>query len=369
MSRLNPIFAAIVLIGAHSLAGAQVNPLSTTAGLKAACERNVGNVVRITTDMAVNQGARAFAPERVNTGCRIELVGDSEIQFDKVGLAFAGPLVITGGSKTGVAMQEASLAGTSVSLTLSGDEGYLRTLASRIDATAGGLSVSMGRIGKMELLGNITAGVPLTNATLAATGGVTVSAGDKMSASFNEVGIVAGTDVRFTGTGSETELKLDNSAILSFRGNVAVALLNTKSKLEGSNSSITARVGSVDMALGQPESGMNLSNVAVTSGGRTQIYAAGSKSEVGISNGTVSAGGGVFISAAAGSSDGSLKVEGVGITATTPVRLVTGAQGKTIANNNRVTATGSVDFSSDPLTGLCEAVGNRITAPTQRICQ
>ena len=66
---------------------------------------------------------------------------------------------------------------------------------------------------------------------------------------------------------------------------------------------------------------------------------------------------------------GSLKVEGVGITATTPVRIVTGAQGKTIANNNRVTATGSVDFSSDPISGLCEAVGNSITAPTQRICR
>ena len=369
MSRLTPLFAAIALLGAHAVATAQVNPLSTTAGLKAACERNPGNVVRITTDMSVSEGARALSPERVNTGCRIELVGDSEIQFDKVGLAFAGPLVITGGRMTGVAMQEASLAGTSVSLSLSGDEGYLRALSSRIDATAGNLTVSMGRIAKMEMMGFITSGVPLTGATLVATGAVTVSAGDKLSASFNEVGIIAGTDLRLTGTGMETELKLDNSTLLSYRGNVAVALLNTKSKLEAGNSSITARSGSVDLTLGQPESGMNLSNVAVSSKKNTQIYAAGSRSEVGLSNGTVAAGGGVFISAAAGSTDGGLKVEGVGITASTPVRIVTGAQGKTIANNNRVTATGSVDFSSDPISGLCEAVGNSITAPTQRICR
>ncbi len=365
---LSPL-ALLVLATLPLMASAQVNPLSTTAGFKAACERNPGNVVQITTDMAVNQGYPSGYPERVNTGCTIVLVGDSEIQFDKVGLAFAGPLVITGGSKTGVAMQQAGLSAPSVRMDFSGDEGYLRTSFSRIDATAGDVNITLGRIGQMELFNYITGGVPLTRATIAATGLVNITAGERLSASMNEVGIVAGGDLRFTATGSESSLKLENSGFLTYRGNLAVMMLGAKSKLEAGNSNLLAQFANIEVMLAQAESGMSLSNMTVNAVGSTQLVTAGTKSELGISNGTIRAGGGIFLSAAAGSTEGSLKVEGVGMSATTPVRLVTGVQGKTVANNNRIGGTGLVEFSTAPGSGLCEAVGNIITAPTQSICR
>jgi hypothetical protein len=357
--------AALALLAGGNVQ-AQVDPLTTTAGFKAACEAP-GNRVRITTDMAVNSGLSAGYPERVRTGCTIELVGDSEIQFDKVGLAFAGPLVITGGSKTGVSMQYASLAGTSVAIRLSGTEGYLRSEFSRIDATAGNLDVTLGSTSNVEMVNYITGGVPLTRATLAATGNLSVTGGAKMVTSLKEVGLVAGRNLSLRSTGSESELKIDDTGVLSFGGNISILMQGSKSKLEGSNSALTAQAGDVDIATSQTESGIGLSNVTTSSTGRTQVYGAGSLSNVGISNGSMTAGTGMFVSASAGSDLGNLKVEGTRVSAGTPMLFVTGSNGNTIVVGATLTSAGLLDIATGA-GGKCEALGNRITAVTQQVC-
>jgi hypothetical protein len=362
--RVHAIALTTLLLGLAPTAFGQVNPLSTVAGLKAACETSPGNVVRITTDMAVNVNG----PGAVSTGCTLELVGDSEIQFDKVSMSFAGPFAITGGTKTGLQLQHAVLSAPSVSIRLTGDEAYVKSEFSRIDATAGDLELQLGRIGKMELMYNVTAGVPLTRATLAATGALRISAGDKLSAAMKEVGLVAGTTLSFTGTGSESELKLDDTGVLSFGGSVSILMLGGKSKFEASNASLTARGGDLDLAMGQAESGLKLSNVTTSSAGRTQVYAAAARSEVGISNGSMVAGSGMFLSAAAGAEFGSLKVENGAFRSGTPMRLVTGASGKTTVIGATLNSDGLLDIATG-MGGVCEALGNRVTAVTQQVCR
>jgi hypothetical protein len=351
----------------------QPKPLETTAGWKTACETSPGNRVVLDQDTTVNVGASASAPLQVTTGCTIEMINDAEITFDKVGLSFAGPLTISGGFKSGVAMQEASLAAPSVNISLPSDEGYIRTSFSRIDATAGDMTVTLGRIAKMELfqyrfrIGPGGPGTGGTNGTFAASGNLTVSAGDKLSATMNESVFLAGGSVTFNGNGAESELKVENSAMQATAGNLLVILRSPKSKLEAGNSALRAGAD-LDFATGQSESGVNLSNVTVNAGARVQIYGAGNKSEVKLSNGSVNAGGGIFISAAAGSTEGSLSVENGAYNATTPIRFITGAQGKTIVKDARITGTGLVDINTAPGSGVCEALGNRITAPQQQLC-
>jgi hypothetical protein len=275
---------------------AQVDPLTTTAGFKAACEKP-GNTVRITTDFTVNAGYRAGYPEQVATGCTIELVGDSEIKFDNVGLKFADPLVILGGDKTGVALQRASLAGTSVVIDLIGVEHSIKTEFSRIDATAGNLEINVGDIAKMELMGSITGGVPLTRAALAATGNLSVSGGQKLTIGLKEVGLASGQLLSITARGAESEVLLDDSPALSFTGGIAFAVQGVKSKFNMSNGGITARGGDISITAAQGESGIALSNVMTNSSANTVVSGSGFKSDVGISNARSTAGGSLVVSA------------------------------------------------------------------------
>jgi hypothetical protein len=357
-------FAALTL--AVTQAYAQNDPRSTTAGFKAACEA-AGNRVVLNQSLTVNTGYTAGYPEQVTTGCRVELTNGAELVFDRVGLQFAGPLTIVGGSKSGVAMQESSLAGTTVNVSLTGDEGFIRTSFSRIDATTGNMTVALGTGAKMELFRYRYGIASRTNSTFYAAGALSITAGSKLSGSMNEVGLTAGGNISVRGNGAESELKYENSGSWSQTGSVSFVMAGARSKAEMSNSSFRG-AGNVDVAMGQSESGLSLSNTTVTSGATAQVYVAGSKSELSLSNGSIVATGAVLISAAAGGTEGSLKAENVGISAGTPVRMVTGALGKTTAVQNRITGTGLVQIISDPSSGSCEAILNRITAPQQQIC-
>jgi hypothetical protein len=366
--RLHVALATAAMLCVAAPAFAQLDPLSTTAGLKAACETRPGNVVALANSITVSVGYPAGYPEQVASGCTIALSNGAEIQFDKVGLAFAGPLVITGGTKSGLAMQEASLAAPAVRLTFSGEEGFLKTSFSRIDATAGDLLLTLPGTSKMELFNYRTGGAPLTRATLAASGALTITTGAKLSASMVEVGLVSGGDLGFTSNSFESEFKFENSGLLSFNGNATLRMNGSKSKFEFSNASLRAPAGNLTMLTAFNESSISLSNVAVEAGASLRVDGQGTLSSVEVSNGSMVAGGTLVVAAAATLGTSSLKIDNGGYRAGTPIRFISGPNGKTGVYGAAVTGSGLVEVSTGA-GGACEALGLRVTAPSPSLCQ
>jgi hypothetical protein len=349
-------------------ASAQSKPLETTAGWKQACETSPGNRVVVTEDITISMGATASSPEQITTGCVIEMINDADVQLDKVGLSFAGPVTILGGLKSGLAMQEAYVTAPSISLNLPGDESFIRTSFSRLNASAGDLTINLGRIAKLELFRYRTAGTfgNVTNGTFFATGNLKITAGERFNLAMVEAVMYGGASLTIETNGFETNLKAENTSLEGRTGSMTIIGRGGKMSGEFSNSTLRAG-GDLDVVAGSTESNLNFSNVQTRAGARVQLYTAGAKGNVNVSNGSVQAGQGIFVSAIG--AEGSVNVENGSYSGGNPTRFVTGAQGKTLVKGATITSSGLVDIQTDRAAGgVCEALENRITAPTQQLC-
>lgn len=357
-----------VLAWAALPAAAQVNPLSTTAGLKAACERNPGNVVVVASDLSVNTGSTADAPTRVNTGCRIELAGGADLQFDKVGLSFAGPLTVIGSAQAGLQMQEARLSAPRVQVLLTEVEGSVKMENSRIDASAGSLDLRLGQKGKLEISGARAGGSPPSQAALAATGDLRVESSRYHSGVYKDTGLVAGGSVDLTAPSPDTSIVFENSGAYAYRGQVRFDLALSWCKLEISNASLTALAGDVALAVRGADCVLTASNTAVQAGGGVRVLGTGPKAEVLYGGGSITAGGGgILMEANVLGFDGNLLLANNQLRSGGDVFLRSGNRGKTSVFDNRITAARGVEASTRFL-GVCEAGNNQVTAPQLRIC-
>lgn len=363
----SPAFGLLILGLSALPAAAQVHPLSTTAGLKAACEGNAGNLVVISSDIAVNVGYPADSPQQVSTGCRIELTAGADIQFDKVGLAFAGPLVIAGGAQAGLQMQEASLAAPNVLVQLTNLEGNIKMEYSRIDATAGNLDVRLDVISKIEVIGSRTGGAPSSQAAFAATGNISIAATRLHTAVYKDTGIVAGGTIAFTAPGSDISIGFENSGAYAYNGDIRLDLAFNRNKVEINNASLIAVAGQVSLVTHGAESLLSASNTAVQAGTSVQVTSMGPKGEVKVGNGSIVAGGNILLEGATANFDGTLLVDNVQISGGSDIRMLTGFRGKTMVFGNRITGAGLVQAATKTW-GVCEANNNQVTAPLAQLC-
>lgn len=358
----------LLMLGLSALpVTAQVNPLSTTAGLKAACERNAGNLVVVSSDISVNIGYPADSPQAVSTGCRIQLTGGADIQFDKVGLAFAGPLVIVGDAQSGLQMQEASLAAPSVLVQLTNLEGSIKMEYSRIDATAGNLDVRLDVNNKVEVIGSRTAGAPLSRAALVATGNLSIATTRLHTAVYKDTGIVAGGSISLTAPGSDISIGFENSVAYAYNGDIRLELAYNRNKVEINNAALTAVAGQVSLLVRGADSLISASNTAVQAGTSVQVLSTGPKSEVKYGNGSITARGNILLEGYATGIDGTLLVDNVQISGGGDIRMLTGYRGKTMVFGNRIVGAGLVQAATRTW-GVCEANNNQVTAAAVQLC-
>ncbi len=360
---------AALFLGLASLpVAAQLLPLSTTAGLKAACEGHPGHVVRVTSSVTVSVGSPADYPEQVRSACRIELIGGAGIQFDKVGLAFAGPLVIVGGSKSELQMQEAALAARHVRLDLSGEEGGIKMDRSRVDATTGALEMALGTKAKLEVIGWRDGGEPRSRAAWAARGKVMLSTSKNLTAGFKDTGIVAGTGVDFRIFGVEVGVVLENTGIHAAAGDVSIELNSSKSKLEAQRAQFTAPAGRVALGFSGGETGMMLGNSSLPAGASVVLAGQGPKAEVQFSEGSIRAGTGVRLEAGLNHIDGLVQIARAQVDSGAAVQVLSGARGKTMVFDSRIGAAGDAVAATDVL-GTCEAKDNQVAAARAALCR
>lgn len=367
LRKLVPACVLLILGLSAMPAAAQVDPLSTTAGLKAACESSAGNGVGVSRDITVSIGSPADSPQQVSTGCRIELTGGADIQFDKVGLAFAGPLVISGGAQAGLQMQEASLAAHSVLVQFTNVEGAIKMEHSRIEATAGNLDLRFESTSKIEVIGSRTAGTPVSRAALAATGNISIVPTRLHTAVYKDTGIVAGGTIAVTAPGSDISIGFENSAAYAFHGDIRLDLAFNRNKVEIDNASLSAAAGQVSLVVRGSESMIGTSNTSVQAGTSVQVTSMGPKSEVKFANGSITAGGGISLEGSTGNFDGTLRVDNVQISGGGDIRMLSGLRGKTMVFGNRIAGTGLVQAATRTW-GVCEANDNPVAAPVVQLC-
>lgn len=351
---------------------AQPKPLETAAGWKAACETNPGNLVVLDQDITVSplNGAQA-ASAQITTGCVIELRNDASLQLDRTTFTFGGPLIITGASKTELAMDRSEMTASAVNVSLSGDEGQLRMKESRVSARQGGnFNLTLGAIAKMEISGlrrNYEGNGTSTNAALFAEGDLSITVGNRFTGSVSEGILFSQRNLSFRALSGDVEVKMENTTTYAPNGAVAVSVAGGKAKLEYSNSPITGGTD-VDVLIAGAEGSISFSNSNVTAGAAIELHADGEKSAVRISNGFFYAPGAFYASAGANGAFGELSVENAAVTGGTPVSFATGANGKTMLKSNSLKSTANVSASAGA-GGVCEAIGNRVTSPAQSLCQ
>ncbi len=366
----NRLLAAAAALVVGSSAMAQATTISTTAQLKAACETGLNRTVRFSIDAQINAGGTPSAPEQVNGSCRIELLNGADLKLDKVGLNFSGPLTIVGSGQAGVAMQESTLAASSVVINFASATGsYVSGQESRIDATVGNLNISFGVDSKLELFGARVGGAQLSNAALAAAGAINVSSGLKHGAVLMNTALVAGTNVRMVWNGPDSDLKLEDSSAHAMGGNVVFNFVSARSKFETKGSSLKAPLGDVTVALRGGYSSMKAYDMVFQAGNALQIFGVSGATDLELNTATLTAGGAILLSSSAlNASVSTLDVSKATIRGGNSIRFTAGSQAKLVVKDSDIAGTDLVE-ASVYFNSVCEVQNNVIVAPRQFICQ
>ncbi len=363
------LIAALPLLLGTAGAWAQAAPITTTAQLKAACQTNPARTVRFSVDTQINAGASADAPEQVLGSCRIELLNGADLKLDKVGLAFSGPLTVVGGIQSAVALAESTLSASAVNINLlNATDGYLSSQESRIDATVGNLTVSLGANSKLELYGARLGGAQLSRAALAAAGAVNVTAAMKHSAVLMDTAVVAGLNARMVWNGLDTDLKLEDSTVHSFGGDAILNFTSGRAKMEAKEASIKAPQGNVVLALRGAYSALKAYDMVFEAAGSLQIFGVAGATNLELNTVSLTAGGAISLaSSAQNASVSTLDVSKAIVRGGNSIRFTAGSQSKVVIKDSDIAGTDLVE-ASVYFNSVCEAQNNVIVAPRQQIC-
>ena len=361
--------------------------ISSTGQLEQACETSPGNVVGVGSDVKINSGVAnsgAFAPayEQVATGCTIRLAGGAKFETDGVAMSFGGPFVVEGAGKGSAVFVKSAWKAPSMSFALPGADSEFRTDTSRLEATSGNIDVATGP--EADLQFQYMSGVVYA---LKAAGDVNISGGDKTFFNVFQTSLSATGKLNVEMRGRDATLKLagrpnlgggagvgidlgggaptlsaEDAALSSFSGSVGIsspaqkALVELKSSrlfgrgdttvsLPGSEAAIKSslsrfqsEVGRVDLLAGGPGSTVGTvelsgSDVYSATGTSIQGSPAGEKGTVKVVGGSTVRGGSGDVLIRTGTA-GTTEVKDTAIWSSTVIRILTGAGGTCVAQNN-----------------------------------
>lgn len=353
--RILSIMAAMSFIFAiNDAAQAQI---SSAGQLKAACEAP-GNTVNINMPTKIEFGSAAS----VTTGCTINIGPNASFGVKQVGMTFAGALVIQSSQKTAVIFEDAPWTATSISVNLTGESSELISKQSRLRASAGNLSISLGNIGKLELINPFG-----TNPNgLEATGSVSINAGNKFSGVIGDANVQAGTGISVNLGGADSILKLDETNLTTSGGALSISGAGTKTNLEMNQGNYSAPAG-VSVTLPAADTGLKVKDGVFNGGGGSVTLQLGSASasfsNIEVNQSTFTASGNVAIRTGL---SGKTIVDNVRLDGSNSVEVRSGNQGDTLVKNSRGTSA-SVTIATG-VGGKCLSDNNFFTAPVQNLC-
>lgn len=350
---------------AASLAAGAAYAQSSTAELRNLCETSPGNVVRIDGPVLISRGAPAQAPEPVATGCTL-LIGEfGKFEAKEIGMRFAGALSIQSAHKGFVSLSDTSLAGRSVSVSMSGSDSVMLLTESNLQSTVGDVSIAFGPIGKIEFVDFL----PFAPFVINSAGGVSISGGDKFNVTMKGGNLQARTGMSIAMSGTDTLLLADSASMITTGGALSVTAAQNKGTIILNQGRYHAG-GSVSVSLAGAESGLGIKDADFRStSGNISVDVGGSnpKGKLEVNQSRFNAPGTLSLFGSRGSDLGFVAVDNVDLNGAGGVRVETGVGGGTFMKNSR----GSSSVLFHVLTGLggkCEQGDNLITSPNRRLC-
>lgn len=359
-------FIGVAVIGLFTLfnlsATVWAQGISTSAQLKQACQTSVGNVVHIMQPTKIEFGPPLPTPESIATGCTLIIGPNASFEVKQVAVSFAGPFTIQSSDKTKVVFEDAPWSAPSVSINLAGEFSELVSKQSRLQATAGNLSISLAGTGKLELINPFA---PNPNG-LQAAGSVSISGSDKFSAVIGDANIVAGTGIVISLGGFDSILKLDEASLTTGAGVIMISGPGQKTTVEMSQGSYSAPSG-VSVVLSGAETGLKVKDGAFAGGNGSVTLQAGSSSAVfgniEVNQSSFSTSSTVQIMSGLG---GKTIVDNVQLDGAQGVEVRSGNQGNTLVKNSSGTSA-SVTIATG-VGGVCISNNNVFNAPVQNLC-
>lgn len=357
--------------GSHAFAQQRIE---STLELKMACENNPGNVVTIDQSTKIYIGGGGT----VNSGCTVVLANNVTLDFENIGMTFAGPLAVQSAGKAELKFSKSEFRGTSMTFSLAGTGSALTATETNLVAVAGNLNFTLGDDAKMEFAER-SFQRPSSDG-LSATGRIQISGGRKfigsMAGKIAHFPVRAPQGISIRMDGGEGLMKIDKVLWYAEQGSVAIAATGPKSLLEMSSASLSIGDAAVIRFEGA-ESVIKIKQVFVGRAG-SGIAAGGITFEAGtggagdgkievseFSNGDISS---VTMAASRNGQKGSLKVEKSTVGARTGDLLMeTGASGSTEVKENRLFSNTRIRIATGA-GGSCIAYPNELYAPVVEAC-
>ncbi|MFN4080590.1 MAG: T9SS type A sorting domain-containing protein [Saprospiraceae bacterium] len=372
LTQLGRTLVVLTFLLAANRTNAQIN---TPQDLKLACETSPGNIVTLLQSAKVAAQAVPVTPLTVNCPCTVVLTNSSTLEFENVNMQFAGALAVQSAGNGEAKVVGSILSAPSVSFNLGGAGSQMNTSKSKIVATAGNLTITLGTQAKSEMH---TSFAPNFTDGLSATGVVNISAGERFTGSLAEMTIAGNAGINIALSGAEALLKVEKVSFKSSAGSTTISASGLKGLLEMKESKFFSHnktsllFNGVESTLKINQTGFygptlvtpSLGDVVLTAG----AGAAGlGKAELGeITTGTI--GGSFRVTASVGGSVGGVKLEKSTITSNGAMLFETGALGSTEVKENSLTSGVKITVKTG-LNGNCVASPNFVmNAPVVEAC-
>ncbi len=338
----------------------------TPAQFKAACEAP-GNTVTVFGTLKITSPTLPPPVVVVRSACTVVFTPDAQFEADNVNMRFTGTMAFQASAKAGVVFKKAIWSAPRLVASLTGDEGKFIVDESRLATTAGDLSIALGDISELSVTGPLGS----TGLALNAAGALTVSAGEKLTATFETTRVRAGTGMTFSLAGPEAVLKANLSTFTAAAGQFSLSSPGAKAEVDLASSQVVAP-GGIAIVLPGQESKATMASTRLTAlGGSVTLQAGSNGSSFGVlslDTLTVRAGGAYTMDASLGANKGESVLNNSTIRAGAAILIRSDREGLTnVLNNALVSPTEIRAFTG--ASGACIEEGNTATAPVVAICQ
>ncbi|MCU0308974.1 MAG: hypothetical protein MUE51_14650 [Thermoleophilia bacterium] len=341
----------------------------TTADLKNLCETSAGNVVALPSGAVVASGAPKAAPETITTPCTIALGPDTPLEILDAGLRFDGPLTVRAtGPKGRLIMAGAAVSAPRITADLRTAFSEVQLLDSSLEATEGDTAVLLGASGIARAELNRPG-----EASLAASGTVRVAGGEYLNVSMDEAAI-RGAAVRVALNGPDAVLLANRASLDAGADGIVIGGGAARSLIDVTEGEMSTP-GAVSLRLTGADSAVKATLTQVSAGGQA-VLTAGTTTP----NGLVDVQGSrvdarrVVVEASSGSQKGQVKfTTGFARAGTTTagtdsdVIFRTGILGTTEVLESTLTALRAVRIVTGAQ-GTCVQQNNLIVAPVRQLC-
>jgi hypothetical protein len=356
-----------------AMLGATSTMAMTTAELRVACQTSPGNVVALTQPVTILEGPRYPAAEQVLTGCTIVLGSNAKLAMEGVSMRFAGPLVVQSATLTEVIMARSFLSAPSVNFNLPGTGSVIDMAFSNVQATVGGLLITMGNESKLTVQDNLVSG---PHEALDAATTLQIRSGRKFTAQLSQMRLSAPQGIEIAMNGDEGLLTINTAWLTAARGSIAISSSSAKGLVDLSSTNLVFRDMS-SLRLAGSESLLKLQQVGIL-GSNQQVAPGGMVLEVGAGaaeSGSIEASNVGFtyvasinVRASVNGQKGTVKIQKSHLRSSGDIVVETGSQGLTDVVENY----GASDTRLRVATGAggsCLSQLNTITAPVMQVCQ